>query len=188
MYQELKDPRLVKHLETLFDVSCERAPFLSTPSAGDCHLTEPSSIQNVVYYAVDGFHPSSSPKTHPLPSAEEYAAADVLFCVTLPANLLHESQTPRLRFIQLLSSGVGHIISSPFYKSFKEDHPLQLANATGLQVTPIGEHVVAVSLMLRHKLNQLVIQAARDEAWVSNQSMGGHYVREMRGETVGILG
>lgn len=65
----------------------------------------------MIYYSVDGFHLEKSGGA-PQPTAEEFAAADVLFAVQLPANLTSIDQTPRLRLFQALSSGTGHSESS----------------------------------------------------------------------------
>ncbi|KAK4703350.1 NADPH:quinone reductase, partial [Phenoliferia sp. Uapishka_3] len=142
-------------------------------------------FDRVIYYEVDGFHFSPN---WPHPTEAELASADVLFAVQLPPNLISIDQMPRLQFFQGLSSGVGHILSSPFWQSIPQDYPLAFSNATGLQVSSIGEHVVASILMLWHRLPTLIIRAHQEEAWVSNAEMGGHYIREMRGAVVGVLG
>ncbi|KAM0756341.1 hypothetical protein T439DRAFT_321042 [Meredithblackwellia eburnea MCA 4105] len=159
VYQQLNSPELLAKLDSLF--------------------------ARVIYYPVDGFHLSP---TAPTPSASELAEADVLFAVQLPRNLTSITQTPRLKLLQGLSSGVGHILAGEFWKSIPADHGLVFANSTGLQVAPIGEHVVASILMLWHRLPTLIIKAHETEEWVSNAELGGHYVREMRGATIGILG
>ncbi|KAL8283180.1 hypothetical protein RQP46_005958 [Phenoliferia psychrophenolica] len=153
----------------------------------DALLDQVSAIfDTVYYYDIDGFHMAG--KGVPQPTAEELASIDVLFAVQLPASLTSIEQTPRLRLFQALSSGVGHIVSSPFWTSIPSEHPLVFCNATGLQVSPIGEHVVMSIMMLWHRLPTLILRAHQEESWVSNSEMGGHYVREMRGATIGVLG
>jgi len=144
-------------------------------------------LQHVDYIDVDGFslHLLANP---PLPTTEQLARASTIVCVQLPPNLRHASQVVNLDLLQIIVSGTGHITSHPFWRSLPEGHFLRFANATGLQVSSIGEHALAGALMLNHKLNTLVIAAAQDKRWFDNSRLGGHYVRELRGQTVGILG
>lgn len=124
----------------------------------------------------------------PLPTIEQLARASTIICVQLPPNLRHASQVVNLDLLQIIVSGTGHITNSPFWRSMPEGAYLRFANATGLQVSSIGEHALAGALMLNHKLNTLVLAAAQEKKWFDNSRLGGHYVRELRGQTVGILG
>ncbi len=139
------------------------------------------------YVDVDGFslHLMANP---PLPTVEMLARASCIICVQLPPNLRHASQVVNLDLLQIIVSGTGHITNSPFWRSLPEGAYLNFANATGLQVSSIGEHALAGALMLNHKLDTLVIAAANEKRWFDNSRLGGHYVRELRGMTVGILG
>lgn len=65
------------------------------------------------------------------PSAQQYAAADVLYTLKSPVNLLSVEQTPRLKLVQLHSAGVGHFTGTPFFLSLDDKNPLVLASASG---------------------------------------------------------
>lgn len=115
----------------------------------------------------------------------------MLFTFRLPSSLRSFDQTPKLKLFQLLSAGSNHIENTPYYHSIPASSDLILASASGIHVSAIAEHVIATTLMLYHKLNQLVILGHNEQRWIPSTELGGGeglYVRELRDQTVGIVG
>lgn len=139
------------------------------------------------YYPNTAFAPPSPNDTYA--TVEELAEADVLFGFQVPPHLTSFDQTPKLKLFQLLSAGYGHITSTPFFKSVPDESDFTLASASGIHVSTISEHVVATAMMLFHKLHTLVIKASKEERWVrATDELGGHFIKELRGATVGVIG
>ena len=109
----------------------------------------------------------------------------------MPPNLTSFSQTPKLKLFQLLSAGSNHVENTPYFQSVPESSDLILASASGIHVSAIAEHVIATTLMLYHKLNQLVILGNNEQRWIPSTELGGGqglYVRELRDQIVGVVG
>jgi hypothetical protein len=163
------------------EVSACLDPLVSRPRASSVSRRDlqrsPAPIPRSLDLRADNLHP------------QEYAAADCIFSFTVPANLTSIAQTPRLKLFQALSAGYGHITSTPFVQNLPADHPLIIASASGIHVSAIGEHSIATTMMLFHKLHELVIIGHEERRWIKAvDRLGGHYVRELRGQTVGIIG
>ncbi|KAM0747316.1 hypothetical protein T439DRAFT_350124 [Meredithblackwellia eburnea MCA 4105] len=121
-----------------------------------------------------------------LPPAQVFAEADVILAFVVPSNLTHISQTPRLKLWQVLGSGTDLVVNSDFWRSIPKDHPLLLSNVAGIHAVPIAEHVIMTTLMHFHKMEKC-ISASREGRWASAAEMGGLFIREMRGLTLGII-
>ncbi|BGP19619.1 hypothetical protein JCM10213_008321 [Rhodosporidiobolus nylandii] len=140
----------------------------------------------VLYYPVQ---PSkAATEDTQLPSDEDYARADAIFSFILPPNLKDFKQTPRLKLFQGLSAGYSHIEESEFYKTIPEDSEVTFANASGIHVSTIGEHVLGTVLMLYHKLHTMNYVLRSEQRWMSHEELGGNFIRELNTLKVGILG
>lgn len=109
----------------------------------------------------------------------------------MPPGLDSYEQTPKLKLFQLLSAGSNHVENTPYFQSVPKSSDLILATASGIHVSAIAEHVIATTLMLYHKLNQLVILGHNEQRWIPSTQLGGGqglYVRELRDQVVGVVG
>lgn len=70
-----------------------------------------------------------------------------------------------LKWIQVVGAGYNHITETPFWRSIPDSHPIILANATGVHVRSIAEHVIMYILALTHKLPQSHEMNRRDRRW-----------------------
>ncbi|GAA6010499.1 hypothetical protein JCM10207_001334 [Rhodosporidiobolus poonsookiae] len=145
-----------------------------------------SSFARVLYYDVAPFVPV--PEGATLPSDDDYAQADVVFSFVIPPNLKSWKQTPRLRLFQGLSAGYGHITDTEYFKSIPKEAEVIFANASGIHVSTIGEHVLGTVLMLYHKLHTIAVMLHNEQRWVSHKELGGNYIRELNTLSVGIIG
>jgi len=88
---------------------------------------------------------------------------------------------PRLRWIQLSSAGVDHLLDSPVMKS-----DVIITTTSGIHAIPIAEYVIGMMLALARRLPLLLDYQRRSE-WPSRRweiLLG----EELRGKTVGIVG
>ncbi|KAK4046711.1 hypothetical protein OIO90_006464 [Microbotryomycetes sp. JL221] len=142
-----------------------------------------AAFNRVIYYPVDGFQPLTAEDS--VPTDEELAATDILFAVRLPLNLVSSDQVPRLKLLQLMVSGIGHVTCTPFWKSIQGRQDFVFANGTGLQSGVVAEHAVAGTLTLLRGMQHSIREACTKRG-LSSSSMDGK--RELRGASVGILG
>ena len=68
-----------------------------------------------------------------------------------------------------------------------------MASASGIHVSAIAEHVIGTTLMLNHKLNELVIFGHNEQRWkvpLSSELGGGKglFIRELRDQGIGVVG
>ncbi|ORY80722.1 hypothetical protein BCR35DRAFT_352483 [Leucosporidium creatinivorum] len=129
-----------------------------------------------------------SATVYPEPPDEVWREADAILCFGLPKGLKEVGQTPRLKLLQVVGSGTRQITDTPFYQSVPKDHPLILANSAGIHGGPIGEHVLMTTMMLLHKMQPIADITRGEKRWAAPQELGGLFVQELRGLTVGILG
>lgn len=91
------------------------------------------------------------------------------------------AQAPNLRWVQLNSAGVNHLLGTDIMCS-----DVVITTTSGIHATPIAEHVIAVTLALfRHLPTYQRSQQARTWAGGIWDTM---LAREMRGSTMGIVG
>ncbi|GAA5909962.1 hypothetical protein JCM6882_008413 [Rhodosporidiobolus microsporus] len=162
VYGPLNPPTLIDHLRTFFPVVH--------------HFPVPNP-----------FAPADQIKDSELPTADALSEADAIFSFTVPGNLKSAEQVPRLKLFQGLSAGYGHISDTEFVKSLT-DEKITFANASGIHVSTIGEHVLGTVLMLYHKLHTIAVMLHNEQRWVSHIELGGNYIRELNTLKVGIIG
>ncbi|GAA6049175.1 hypothetical protein JCM3770_003293 [Rhodotorula araucariae] len=142
-------------------------------------------FRKVAYFPIQG--PTAAPDAL-RPTADDYANAGAIFAFSVPAELHSPVQTPRLRLFQCCSSGVNHIEGTPFFKAQGADSQIVWANASGIQTSTIGEHVLGTVLMLTHKLHFLHLAQRNEHRWVPLKELGGNFIRELNTLKVGVIG
>jgi phosphoglycerate dehydrogenase-like enzyme len=115
--------------------------------------------------------------------AEEVAQAledgvGVLYTFYLSADL---SRAPDLKWVQLHSAGVDHLLDHPLMKS-----DILLTTTSGIHATPIAEYVFASILAFNRRVPQMLTYQSRRE-WP--QGRWNLFARpELRDRTLGIIG
>jgi phosphoglycerate dehydrogenase-like enzyme len=104
---------------------------------------------------------------------------EVLYTFHLPHNALELA--PRLRWLQLHSAGVNHLLDHPIMES-----DLAITTVSGIHATPIAEYVFASILAHRWRV-PLWTHCQREGEWPSGRWK--LYARpELRDSTLGIVG
>lgn len=104
--------------------------------------------------------------------------AEILFTWRVPHEV--PSETPALRWIQLVSAGADHIRDLPVWQS-----PVTITAAQGLHTVPMAEHCMSLLLALTRQVPALVRSQDRKE-WIHHQR--DLRFGELRGKTLGIVG
>jgi D-2-hydroxyacid dehydrogenase (NADP+) len=106
---------------------------------------------------------------------EALAEAEVLLTLsTMPADLL--SRAPRLKWIQLTSPGADRLVHRELFQS-----GIPVTTAGGIHVTPIGEYVLGMMVMLAKGWPHL-FRAQQKGEWARLTP------QELEGRTVGVVG
>jgi phosphoglycerate dehydrogenase-like enzyme len=106
---------------------------------------------------------------------EALAEVEVLFTLsTMPTDLL--SRAPRLKWIQLTSAGADRLVDRGLFQS-----GIAVTTASGIHVTPIGEYVLGVMIMLAKGWPHL-FRAQEKREWARLAP------KELEGKTVGVVG
>lgn len=106
---------------------------------------------------------------------EALAEAEILFALsTMPVDLL--SRAPRLQWIQLTSAGAERLLDSHLFRS-----GIAVTTASGIHVTPIGEYVLGMMIMLAKGWPHL-FRAQEKREWARLVP------QELAGKTVGVVG
>ncbi len=108
--------------------------------------------------------------------ASVWADTEVLYAsrlIPLP------EQAPRLRWIQLHSAGINHLLGKPILAA--ED--VAITTASGIHATPIAEHCLAMMLAFACRLSHFQRRQAAAE-W----DRSGRTSDTLRGQTLGIVG
>jgi len=106
---------------------------------------------------------------------EALAEAEVLLTLsTMPADLL--ARASRLKWIQLTSAGADRLVNRELFQS-----GVAVTTAGGIHVTPIGEYVLGMIIMLAKGWPHLFRAQERRE-WARLTP------RELEGRTVGVIG
>ncbi len=115
--------------------------------------------------------------------AEVLAAAEVLYTT---GPLPERSTVPRLKWVQVHSAGVDHIVGNPLFHApgSETDGAVQLTTASGVHAINIAEYIVMMMLALAHKLPLAFHYSSRAE-WGDR---GLFMPRELHGATTGIIG
>ena len=116
-------------------------------------------------------------------NAEEVTAAldehvEVLYTVFSPTTL---DVAPRLRWVQLHSAGVDHLLDTPLWHS-----EVTITTNSGIHATTIGEYVLASMLAFTRHLPRMLYYQQRAE-WPSGR-WEKFVGRELRGSTICIVG
>jgi len=105
-------------------------------------------------------------------------AVEVLYTFYLSADL---SRAPDLKWVQLHSAGVDHLLDHPLMKS-----DILLTTTSGIHATPIAEYVFASILAFNRRVPQMLTYQSRRE-WP--QGRWNLFARpELRDRTLGIIG
>lgn len=91
------------------------------------------------------------------------------------------AQVPRLRWVQLHSAGVEHIVGSELWQS-----DIPITNVSGIHAVPIAEYVWAQILAFAHRLPTMLRLQARGE-WAHDR-WDNFAPRDIRGQTIGLVG
>ncbi len=108
-----------------------------------------------------------------------WANAEVLYT---GATLPEPAQAPRLRWIQLQSAGMEHVLDRAIVRA--ED--VEVTSTSGIHATPIAEYCLAMMLAFAYRLPQMLALQARAE-WPEDRYRI-FAPRSLRGQTLGIVG
>lgn len=117
-------------------------------------------------------HPSGVPDS-------AWADAEILFTGRL---LPTPGQAPHLRWIQLYSAGVNHVLTEPILQA--ED--VEVTTTSGIHATPISEFCLAMMLAFTYKLPKMLELQANVQWNDADQNL--FEPRTLRGQTLGIVG
>lgn len=116
----------------------------------------------------------------PRPEGEDYADADVLYCLRMPDNIV---SAPRLKWIQLHAAGVNGVIDHPVFRG-----DMVVTNASGIHATAVAEFAITALLAQAHRIPRIVAAQGR-AAWPSEQERRGPLMPiPVRGATLAVLG
>ena len=122
-------------------------------------------------------------RQHNAASADEvppelWEQVEVLYTFTAIPDL---TRVPRLRWVQLHSAGVNHMLDTPLWAS-----DVTITTVSGIHAPTITEYVFMMMLAFAHRLPRMVYYQARGE-WPS-QRWRKFVPVELRGATVGVVG
>jgi phosphoglycerate dehydrogenase-like enzyme len=92
-----------------------------------------------------------------------------------------EVQSPALRWVQLNSAGVNHVIDTPLW-----ERDLIITSTSGIHAPNIGQYVITQILAWAGHVPEWIRQQARG-TWPKNRRQTFE-LTEIRGQTIGILG
>lgn len=101
---------------------------------------------------------------------------EILVSEQVPRNL---EAWGRLRWVQLLSAGSNQLAGHPIQQT-----TIPVTTASGTHGVPIAQYVSCATLMLAHRMPQ-VLQYKETQQWPNRLTLAG---RLLRGQTVGIIG
>lgn len=116
-------------------------------------------------------------------SAEEvpsqlWEQVEVLYTFSTVPDL---ARTPNLRWVQLHSAGVNHLLNTPLWES-----DVILTTVSGIHAPTIAEYVFMMMLAFARRLPRMLYYQSRAE-WPS-QRWGKFLPQELRGATLGVVG
>jgi len=113
-----------------------------------------------------------------LASVDQFDGTGVEVLVTeqVPRNLAAWSS---LRWVQLLSAGSNQLAEHPIRET-----AIPVTTASGTHGVPIAQYVSCATLMLAHRMPQ-VLHYKETQRWPNRLALAG---RPLRGQTVGIIG
>ncbi len=93
------------------------------------------------------------------------------------------ARAPRLRWVQLDTSGVDHVVGAPLWRS-----DVAITTLGGVAPPTMAEYALMMMLAFAHRLPLMLAHQARAE-WPSPSERWRRFMpRELRGATVGIVG
>ena len=101
---------------------------------------------------------------------------EILVTEQVPRDL---TKWRRLRWVQLLSAGSNQLAGHPIRET-----AVAVTTASGTHGVPIAQYVSCATLMLAHRMPQ-VLQYKETQQWPNRLALAG---RPLRGQTVGIIG
>ena len=104
------------------------------------------------------------------------SGVEILVTEQVPRNLAAWSS---LRWVQLLSAGANQLAGHPIQQT-----SIPVTTASGTHGVPIAQYVSCATLMLAHRMPQ-VLQYKETQQWPNRLALAG---RPLRGQTVGIIG
>lgn len=115
-----------------------------------------------------------------VPTADVLAAVDLLHTSEwLPAA----ADVPRLRLVQLDTSGVDHVRGTSLWES-----GVPIATLGGIAPVPMAEYALMSILELAHRM-PVIARHRTDRTWPSNaERLASLTPRQLAGSTVGIIG
>ncbi|HML24222.1 MAG TPA: D-2-hydroxyacid dehydrogenase [Aggregatilinea sp.] len=122
---------------------------------------------------------------HPVNQIEDvpedvWARAEILYT----SHLVPEpAMAPALRWIQVHSAGVDHIIDQPIV----QQENIHVTSASGIHVTSMAEYTFAMMLYFSRKIPTLLAHQATAH-WPTGDEYDTFGAIELRGSTVGIVG
>jgi phosphoglycerate dehydrogenase-like enzyme len=103
---------------------------------------------------------------------------EILYGFMPPRNL---AAAPRLKWVQLHSAGINHLIGHPILKT-----DILITTSSGVHATPIGEFAITMMLALARHVPRMVRVQDRG-AWPAHR-WKTFLATELRGKALGILG
>ncbi len=91
------------------------------------------------------------------------------------------SQVPHLRWVQLHSAGIEHIIDSELWRS-----DIPITNVSGIHAVPIAQYVWAQILAFAHRVPTMLRFQEKHE-WAHNR-WDNFAPRDIRGQTIALVG
>ncbi len=110
------------------------------------------------------------------PGGLEGAGVTVLVTEQVPRNL---AAWPELRWVQLLSAGANQLLGHPIQQA-----GMAVTTASGTHGVPIAQYVTCTTLMLAHRIPQL-LEFKSSRQWPNRLALAGFSLRR---RTAGILG
>ena len=118
------------------------------------------------------------------------AVSDIDLATWAQVEVLHTSSVipdpsvaPRLRWVQLDTAGIDHLVGHPIW-----DSDVVVTTIAGVSPEPMAEYVIMMMLALSHHLPTLLAAQARHD-WPSPQDRWLQFLpRAISGTTMGILG
>lgn len=134
------------------------------------HLREVSPRLNIVH------HPAHAPGEIP---PDAWDDVEVLFTWDV---LPDRDVAPRLRWVQVLSAGVDHVVENPLFA----DGDVTLTTASGIHAVTMAEYALAMMLAFAHRLPEM-IRGKQTHEWPTDKSTR-FTPQLLRGATLGVVG
>ncbi len=125
------------------------------------------------------FHVERRPGTWEKPVADLLDPnVDILYTSNARFSL---SQVPHLRWVQLHSAGIEHIVDSELWRS-----DIPVTNVSGIHAVPIAQYVWAQILAFAHRVPTMLRFQEKHE-WAHNR-WDNFAPRDIRGQTIALVG